>query len=226
MRATFVMVATLSLFGCGEDPILTRAREEAAAASAAPGLPPQPAPAAGGVVTPGPSEGGPSGVPPSSAGGEPKPVQVPDPPPAPQGSPGGGKVGIPGTEGVGIPGSPPPSSGPSVQVSGTVIYDAWKQGEVRIDAFDGDHSIHGTHPGVIASTRIPKPGPFTISVPEGAGKLYIEAVVDENLDGRPGPQDPMGAAERYPVTVAKTAIGGVAIRLVKHEAPTDRKGDF
>lgn len=225
MRTAFVMVATLSLLGCGEDPILTRAREEAEAASAAPA----PAPAPGSGATSGPTATGPNAGDPgagSPSGGGALPVQVPDPPQAPQGAPGGGKVGIPASEGAGIPGPPPPWSGPSVAVSGTVIYDAWKQGEVRIDAFDGDHSIHGTHPGVIASTRIPKPGAFTLSLPEGAGKMYIEAAVDENLDGRPGPQDPMGAAERYPVTVAAAPIDGVAIRLVKHEAPTGRKGDF
>lgn len=230
------MVATLLLLACGEDPILARAREDAAAA-AAPAAPiAQPA---GDPSSPPP--GGVAGVPPAAVGeqpkgvaAEPEPVKAPDPPRAPPGAPGGGPPGTPGSEGgAGLPGTggqpgdpttPPPASGPMITVTGTVVYGAWKKGEVRIDAFDGDHSVHGTHPGVVASARITRPGAFTLTLPENAGKLYIEAVVDEDQDGRPGPQDPMGTAERYPITIATTTVEGISIKLVKHEAPTDGKG--
>lgn len=236
MRARFVIVATLWLLACGEDPILARAREDAAAAAmpAEAGAPPAGDPSS-------PPPGGAVGVPPAAGGetakgvaSEPEPVKAPDPPRAPPGAPGGGAPGIPGQEGgAGVPGAggqpgdpatPPPTSGPTITVTGTVVYSAWKKGEVRVDAFDGDHSVHGTHPGVVASARLTKPGSFTLTVPENTGKLYIEAVVDEDQDGRPGPQDPMGTAERYPVTVETSPVEGIAIKLVKHEAPTDGKG--
>ncbi len=238
------MVATLSLLGCGEDPILVRAREDAAAARAAtalegalPGEAPPQAPGDPSSPPPGGAPGVPpaaSGEPPKGVASEPVPVKAADPPPAPPGSPGGGAPGIPtSVGGAGVPGSggapgdpatPPPSAGPTLTVTGTVVYAAWKKGEVRVDAFDGDHSVHGTHPGVVASARMAKPGAFTLTVPQSAGKLYIEAVVDEDQDGRPGPQDPMGTADRYPVTVATSTVEGITIKLVKHEAPVNGKG--
>jgi hypothetical protein len=119
-------------------------------------------------------------------------------------------------------------TGPTVTLSGTVVYPGWSRGSVRVDVFDGDHTVHGTHPGVVASARLDKPGPFSVAVPENAGKLYVEAVVDEDLDGRPGPQDPMGTAERYPVTAGTTPVTGLTVTLVKHAAPGGgpKKGDF
>ena len=62
-------------------------------------------------------------------------------------------------------------------------------------------------------------GTFTLKVPAGTGKLYLEAVIDEDGDGRPGPQDPRGTADRYPVTVKTSDVADVLIRLVKHEPP-------
>ena len=255
------MVATLlalMVSGCGEDPILKRAREQAGADAAAssaapppPGAPPGSAaatpPAAGAeapgdpgaqapglpggagatppadpsIPPPGGSIGAPGSANPSQAAGKPG-VPV-EPKPAPEGAPGGGPPGIPG---VGAPGGsgaaaplPPPPSGPTLTVSGVVAYAGWKAGEVRVDGFDGDHSRHGLHPGVVVSTRIDRPGPFTLTVAQGLGKLYIEAAVDEDKDGKPGPLDPMGAADRYPVTVGDKDIVGLTITLVKREPP-------
>lgn len=254
------MVATLLalvLSGCGEDPILKRAREQAGADAAAssaatpppggapPGTPSETPPPAGaqtpgdpGAQAPGlpggvgatppadpsvPPPGGAIGAPgslnPSQAAGKPG-VPV-EPKPAPEGSPGGGTPGIPGvgsSSGKGAAAAPPPS-GPTVTISGVIAYAGWKGGEVRIDGFDGDHSKHGLHPAVVTSTRIDRPGPFTLTVAQGLGKLYIEAAVDEDKDGKPGPLDPAGAADRYPVTVGDKDIVGLAITLIKREPP-------
>ena len=106
-----------------------------------------------------------------------------------------------------------------MQVDGTVEYAAWKQGRVRIDAFDGDHTVHGNRPGVVASARLERPGKFSLLVPQGSGRIYVEAVVDEDGDGKPGPQDPRGTADRYPVTIEEEAVVGLSIKLVKHDAP-------
>ena len=53
----------------------------------------------------------------------------------------------------------------------------------------------------------------------GAGKVYVEASVDEDGDGRPGPQDPQGKADRFPVTVGDEGVDGLEIRLIKREPP-------
>jgi hypothetical protein len=122
---------------------------------------------------------------------------------------------------------PPPDAGPTVVVGGVVEYSGWKRGVVRVDAFDGDHTVHGAHPGVVASARLPKPGPFSLLIPQNSGRIYVEAVVDEDEDGRPGPQDPRGTADRYPVTVGDEEVSGLTVKLVKHEAPGGGgKGDF
>lgn len=249
MRPRFVFVATvLGMTACGEDPILKRAREEAEAAAAGGGAPaaaPAPgAPAGGGDV---PAAGvppalGPDGKPPPPPdGGEPPPFgyegpgaapvavaeQKPgipeEPTPAPEGSPGGaphaGRVDPPPGGEPGAVVGVAPDAGPLVTVSGVVEYKGWKAGKVRVDAFDGDHTVHGNRPGVVASTRMDAPGTFTLKVPAGTGKLYLEAVIDEDGDGRPGPQDPRGTADRYPVTVKTSDVADVLIRLVKHEPP-------
>jgi hypothetical protein len=128
--------------------------------------------------------------------------------------------GVPEEPKPGLPGSPQPNQGPTVAITGTVDYPAWRTGSVRVDAFDGDHSAHGSkQPSVIASVRIDRIGAFSLLVPQGAGKVYVEAAVDEDGDGRPGPQDPQGVADRYPVTVGTETVSGLTIRLVKRPPP-------
>ena len=71
----------------------------------------------------------------------------------------------------------------------------------------------------MASAEATGPGPFTMTVPQNAGKLYIEAAIDEDADGKPGPQDPQGNADRFPVTVGASAIDGLTISLIKRPSP-------
>lgn len=225
--------------GCGEDEILTRAREEAASGGAGgqhgEGVPEEPPPAPPGTPQPGeagtavavvpgePTPGDP-GAPPPGDPGAPPPGDPGVPPPGDVGAP---TPGIPDAPKPGIPVQPKPGqpgeamviTGPSVTVTGKVEFPAWRVGSVRIDAFDGDHSKHGTQPGIVATTKLDRPGDFTLTVAQGVGKIYIEASIDEDADGKPGPQDPQGRAERYPVTVGADAVTGLRIVLTKQPPP-------
>ena len=157
--------------------------------------------------------------------GEPGPVQAEAPPTGdPSVPPPGGSVGDPSVPppggAPGVPGAPGAGNGPSVTLTGVVTYAEWKSGAVQLTAFDGDHAAGaGGHPKVIGFGTIDRPGPFTVSVPAGAGKVYVEASVDEDGDGRPGPQDPQGKADRFPVTVGDEGVDGLEIRLIKREPP-------
>jgi hypothetical protein len=113
-----------------------------------------------------------------------------------------------------------------VKVSGVVVYEGWKSGGVRISAFDADHSAHPkTAPHIVGSSDIAAPGPFAMDVPENAGKVYVEAAVDENGDGRPGPLDPQGVADRYPITIGKSGIDGITVVLTKRDPPPGGAGE-
>lgn len=245
MTRSGVWAATLPLLllalngGCGRDPILEaaeKAEQEAAAAAgeggaqrpSPEGVPgetrranvgdPQPGTAA--EPTPGtPAEPTPAapGSPDPAASGAPTPG-VPDPP----------KPGIPEEPTPGLPGTAPPIVGPTVKVSGTIRYAGYKSGTVRITAFDGDHSAHGTTPPkVVGQGEATGPGSFSFDLPQDAGKVYVEAVIDEDGDGRPGPLDPQGKADRYPVTVRTADIGGLTIAVEKREPPpTGARDDF
>ncbi len=264
MRHRTVVVATLTalLAGCGEDDIVSAAREEQAAASAAaptahagepgggnggaPGIPAAPTPGvpAGAGTPPATAAGGtgpqPTGAPTPGIPEEPKPGLPGQPMPAPPGSgaapvagsttPGVGDAptpGIPEAPRPGAPGSAPPTTGPTIAVRGDVQFSRWKGGNVRIDAFDGDHSKAGSHPGILANVVVLQPGRFTLLVPQNAGKIFIEASVDEDGDGKPGPQDPQGKADRYPLTAKTTDLTDVLIVLTKREPPPGgNKDDF
>jgi hypothetical protein len=52
---------------------------------------------------------------------------------------------------------------------------------------------------VLSVQNLERPGAFSLAVPKSAAKAYVEAAVDEDGDGRPGPLDPQGQADRYPV---------------------------
>ncbi len=248
MRLGLVALATLLglLAGCGEDPIVAGAREAAGqptpgggAATPGPadapphgeGVPDEPAPAPAGAPRPGEAAGpapGDAGTPQPGVPEPPKPGNPNEPPPGQvavqPGMPGQPAPGIPEEPKPGTPGSPGAAAGPTVEVRGKVSFDAYSRGEVRIDAFDGDHSRHGSQPGIVASIRLPRPGDFVLAVPQGTGKVYVEAAIDEDGDGKPGPQDPQGRAERYPVTVGESPVDGLRINLKKQAPPPSGEG--
>lgn len=236
MRSAPVLAATLTLLAaCGEDEIVKRAKEKDAATTAAPSSVPAHADVRPGEPTPGvPAEPTPAapGTPQPGMPATPQPV-----PGAPQGDvqPGEPTPGIPDPPKPGIPSQPPPGGGggpmlmdgPTAKVSGNVIFSAWKAGTVRVDAFDGDHTRPGTQPKIVATLRLEKPGPFSLDVPLKAGKVYIEAAIDEDGDGKPGPQEPQGTADRYPVTVSGD-VSGLSVTLTKRAPPPGgkNKDDF
>lgn len=231
--------------------------EAAAAAAARTGpeqaagvpAPPPPGTPAGGI--PGgegaPTPMGPDGQPLPGAPDEPAPGVPSEPSPGAPGSPqvataggapavkpGAPAPGVPTEPAPGIPSEPPPGGGgggpkgPTVVLSGVVTFPEWKKGKVKISAFDGDHgTTGGGRPNVVAMAEVDKPGPFTIAVAENAGKIYLEAAVDEDGDGRPGPLDPQGKASRFPVTVAARAVDGLEIVLTHRAPPPGGRGtDF
>jgi hypothetical protein len=175
---------------------------------------------------------------------------VPDEPsPAPAGSPGGGtppdqdgqagQAGEPrpGVPDEPLPGSPddpspkgrkpPPSAGPQVSLTGTVAYDGYSGGMVRVDVFDGDHLTQGAkRPSVVAMATLSRPGPFTVQVPVSAGRVWVSAFNDADRNDRPGPLDPTGYYDGNPVPTDKGAQRGLIVRLVQRAAPEDGGDDF
>lgn len=207
----------------------------------APGTPEGGKPAGEGAPTP----MGPDGQPLPGAPDEPTPGVPTEPAPGAPGSPqlavaggapavkpGAPAPGVPVEPKPGIPSEPPPGGGgggpkgPTVVLSGVVTYPDWKKGKVKISAFDGDHgTTGGGRPNVVAMAEVDKPGPFTIAVAENAGKIYLEAAIDEDGDGRPGPLDPQGHATRFPVTVAAKPVDGLEILLTRRAPPPGGRGE-
>lgn len=233
--ATNFLLVGATLTACGEDPILAKAREqpgglgansgapgvgEASGSPAAPrpGVPAEPAPG----EPPQPAPGEPPGTA-TAPGGKPAPGVPAEPPPGdPNVPPPGGQPGAPGSPGG-------QRQGPQVEISGVVEFSGWKRGQVRINAFDGPHADHGTGaPKIIGEVRIDQPGPFTLTVPQGAGAVYLEAAVDEDEDGRPGPLDPQGKATGYPIQVDASPVTGATIVMERRAPPGGTKtgGDF
>jgi hypothetical protein len=89
-----------------------------------------------------------------------------------------------------------------------------------VSAFDGPHAEHaGNQPKIVGEARLEGPGPFSIEVPASALNVYLEAAVDEDGNGRPGPLEPQGAADRYPVSVEGGAQSGIVITLSRRAPP-------
>ncbi len=228
----------LSLAGCGRDEILEQAETSGTSGGAGAA-----APTSGGVLSSDGAGGGARGAAPQAPGipEEPAPGRPGEPTPGAPGTPGAGAAAAPGAGLAGAPapgipeppkpgiptepapGQPGQAQGPTVAITGTLVYAGYASGDIKITAFDGDHSVRGGKPPrVVAMAVAKRPGAFTLQAPVGAGKLYIEAAVDEDGDGRPGPLDPQGQADRFPLTVKDSPIDGVSIELRKREPPPRR----
>lgn len=173
-------------------------------AAPTPGVAGTPQPGVAGQPTPGVAGQPTPGV------GQPTPVKAPDPAPAP-------------------PGTPQPNAGPQVTITGTVTFSTYKSGAIRITVFDGDHSKPSSSPPrVLGMAEITGPGAFSLTVPEASGKVYLEGSIDEDGDGRPGPQEPAGKADRYPVTVGTAPVTGITVTMERIAPPPSgpRKEDF
>jgi len=108
---------------------------------------------------------------------------------------------------------PPQQKEEMVSFSGEIRVENWSGKPIRIDIFDGDQrNIGGKRPSVVRSEIITTTGPFTLFVPKSELQLWIGAYIDEDQDGRPGPQDPSGWYSANPVT-ASSAQTDISISL-------------
>lgn len=199
----------LLLGACGRDPILKRAEDLQAGNGGGGGRPG----AAG--------EGG--GVPGADGAGQKGPGRPVQPTPGRPDEPPPGSAAQP-PPGAGVPGTPAPATpgtvdGPSVTIRGEVKVEDYELGSVRIDVFDGDQrKLDGPRPSVVGVLTLERPGPFEIQVPASAAQIWLGAYIDENLDGRPGPQDPSGWYAGNPVSTAGGA-SGIVIELIRQPPP-------
>ena len=92
----------------------------------------------------------------------------------------------------------------------------------KIDIFDGDQqNIGGQRPSVIISKTLSKIGSFEIDLPKSDTQLWIGAYIDEDEDGRPGPQDPSGWYTSNPISASKDH-SGITVNLNVPDAPTPK----
>ena len=138
------------------------------AAPQAPGIPEEPAPGRPGEPTPGAPGtpgAGTAAAPGAGLAGAPAPG-IPEPP----------KPGIP-TEPA--PGQPGQAQGPTVAITGTLVYAGYASGDIKITAFDGDHSVRGGKPPrVVAMAVAKRPGAFTLQ----GRKLTFGSVALDNAN--------------------------------------------
>ncbi len=184
--------------------------------------------------------------------GEPVPGIPDEPTPAPPGTPGGGKppaqdgeagqVGVAGEPPPGVPDEPrpgnpdepspsgrrpPPTAGPKVLLSGTVAYDGFSGGMLRVDIFDGDHLRQGAkRPSVVAMVNLDGPGPFQVEVPVSAGRVWVSAFNDADRNERPGPLDPTGFYDGNPVPTDRGPQKNLTVRLIQRAPPEDGGDDL
>lgn len=205
MRAAFLPLLTV-LVACGRDPILKKAEDLHAGSAGGGGRPG----AEGAGVPEGPRPG--KAVEPSPGNPEPPAPGQPASPP-----PGAAAPGAPGTPNA--PAAPGTIDGPVVLVRGEVRLDDYELGSVRIDVFDGDQKkLDGPRPSVVGVLTLERPGPFEVKVPASVTQVWLGAYIDENLDGRPGPQDPSGWYTGNPVDTEGGAEG-IVIELIRQPPP-------
>lgn len=101
-----------------------------------------------------------------------------------------------------------PKDGPFITIKGKIEVGNWSGKEIKIDIFDGDQrKIDGDRPSVIVSEILKKQGSFEIHLPQSDKQLWIGASIDEDGDGRPGPQDPSGWYPSNPLSAKKDHTG-------------------
>ena len=71
---------------------------------------------------------------------------------------------------------------------------------LRIDIFDGDQrKLDGPRPSVVGVMRLEEPGAWSVVVPESAAELWIGGYADDNRDGKPDHEEPVGWYSGNPV---------------------------
>ena len=121
---------------------------------------------------------------------------------------------MPAEPNPGIPAEPPPGqplggTGPQVNLSGTVTLENWSGAPIRVDIFDGDQrNLNGPRPSVIGVVRLEALGAWQVSVPASASELWIGGYADDNRDGKPDHEEPVGWYAGNPVAggAARSAL--------------------
>ena len=116
----------------------------------------------------------------------------------------------PPKEHVEKPGEPAPQDplggGPKVEISGEIKVKNWSQKPIRVNVFDGDHQ-KGEKAQIVVSEWVKSPGKFSIKIPKSEKAVWLEANIDEDEDGKPGPKDPISWYSKNPLIVDKDHTG-------------------
>jgi len=117
-------------------------------------------------------------------------------------------------------------SGPHVTITGRVYMDASLEARIRIDIFDGDHrNLNAPRPKVVQFHELDNPGPFELSIPQNAKRVWIGAYADVNGNNRPDRGEPRGWYARNPVFLSD-ATDPISIELVQEKVADDLGVDF
>lgn len=203
--AKVLLALVITLPACGGDPVLEAARQEAEAGGGGgnqPGgrpAPGDPGPDGAGAVDPAAIQPG-VGIP-----EEPEPGNPDEPPP-----PGGKKV----DDGT----IPPPAGAATITIRGTFAIDDYQGGKITIDVFDGDQSLKGSsRPDIVGRATFDGPGPFEMVVLADT-PLWLSAYADQDANGRPSQEDPMGPCDCNPVK-SDEDVDGVVIEMNRGTPP-------
>lgn len=107
-----------------------------------------------------------------------------------------------------------------IVIKGTVIFDDYERGYIRLTAFGHYHKGPRTP---LASTEIPKPGPFVLSLPADTKEIFLRGYIDVDNDGLPfKPERDIGFhyGDDYtkPLIITGTAMDGIVMNA-------DNRGD-
>ena len=102
-------------------------------------------------------------------------------------------------------------------IQGKVIFDAWKQGYIRITVFK---SIIPGRNDKITEVDIPKPGPYKVIIPPNIRKVFVGVYNDSDNDGPPRqPHDPSYGYNKQPTPIY---LNKILTNVDLHLAPSNR----
>ena len=120
-----------------------------------------------------------------------------------------------------VPPPPPnPKDGEFITISGTIEANNPTNKSIRIDIFDGDQrNIGGARPSVVVSTTVESGPEFEIFLPKNKQMLWVGAYIDEDGNGRPGPLDPSGWYSENPISGEEDHLRVVLTLGIPNDAP-------
>ncbi len=106
--------------------------------------------------------------------------------------------------------------GPTVTVSGKIIFPNYKRDVIWIIARSEVGYRRDFYPDMVA-TVIPRPGKYTLELPKGIGKVYIEAAnvpeAQTHGDHPPSGDAPFGDYNKNPLIVEDSPMDNIDIKL-------------